>query len=401
MANVLFLSIPSHGHVNPSLGLVSELVRRGEKVIYFSSEDFKEKVERTGAIFQKYNEDLNIFKMEGMGGLLDSLSRIAKASTSIVDDMFSKIAGVKFDYMIYSAAFPFGNVVAKILQIPSISTWPVFTGLKEILDDQHEEDDDQIAPFQEILGSYQEASSTLEAAYSINLPDNIMHLLFNRGDMNLVYTSEYFISESDREFLEQFFDGKLTFIGPPVYDRHENLDFPFEKLAGKQVLYISLGTVFSSSNLALYDIFFKSFADWDGVVVMAAHNVNLTQFEIPDHFIVRNYVPQCEILKVANAAITHAGMNTISDLMYYQVPFAAIPLGADQPKMARRAEELGAAIYLDAQTLTPENAIEQVMSDSSYLENMGKISDSFKSAGGYKKAVDEIFMMKKETGIEG
>lgn len=403
MANVLFLSTPSHGHVNPSIGLVSELVRRGEEVIYFSSDDFKEKVERTGAVFKSYSEDLNMFKMDGMGRLLDALCRIAQASTTIFDDIFRQTSGVEFDYMIYSAAFPFGQILAQILQIPSVSTWPVFTGLKEILHDPHEEDDDQTAPFQEVLATYHEASCTLEAAYSAKLPDHIVHLLFNRGDLNLVYTSKYFISESDREFLEQFFDSKLTFIGPPVYDCRENLDFPFEKLEGKKVLYISLGTVFGSSNLDLYEVFFKSFADWNGIVVMAAYNVNLDRFQIPDNFIVRNYIPQSEILKYANAAITHAGMNTISDLMYHQVPFAAIPLGADQSNMAGRAEELGAAISLDVRTLTPEilrNTIEKVMSDSSYLENMSKISESFKTAGGYKKAVDEIFSLKEKTGIE-
>ncbi|MNZ98807.1 hypothetical protein D3C78_1181090 [compost metagenome] len=71
--------------------------------------------------------------------------------------------------------------------------------------------------------------------------------------------------------------------------------------------------------------------------------------------------------------------------------------------MAGRAEELGAAISLDVRTLTPEilrNTIEKVMSDSSYLENMSKISESFKTAGGYKKAVDEIFSLKEKTGIE-
>lgn len=43
MSKVLFLGIPSHGHVNPTIGLVSELVNQGEEVIYFCSEEFKEK----------------------------------------------------------------------------------------------------------------------------------------------------------------------------------------------------------------------------------------------------------------------------------------------------------------------------------------------------------------------
>lgn len=399
MANVLFLSIPSHGHVNPSLGLVSELVRQGEKVIYFSSDEFKEKIERTGAVFKRFNEDLNLFGTDDMGGLLDSLHRVIKASSSIIEDIFHQTADLKLDYMIYSTAFPFGEVIAGILRIPSVSTFPVFTGLKEILDDSHEPDEEQIAPIQEVLDTYKAVSRTIEETYSVKMPDRMMHLMFNRGDLNLVYTSKYFISKSDLEF----FDDSFQFIGPPVYDRKENLDFPFDRLEGKKVIYISLGTVFGNYNPALYDLFFKSFAGWDAVVVMAAYKVDLSPFSIPDNFIVRNYVPQTEILKYADAAITHAGMNTISDLMYHQVPFVAIPMGADQHGMAKRAEELGAAISLDSQTLNPEvltHSIEKVLGDPGYLENMRKISHSFKEAGGYKKAVDEIFKLKKKNGLE-
>ena len=54
MSDVLFLASPSHGHVNPTLGLVDALVRRGERVTYFASEPFRERVEATGAAFKAY-----------------------------------------------------------------------------------------------------------------------------------------------------------------------------------------------------------------------------------------------------------------------------------------------------------------------------------------------------------
>lgn len=73
----------------------------------------------------------------------------------------------------------------------------------------------------------------------------------------------------------------------------------------------------------------------DAVIVMAAYNVDLSQFDIPKNFIVRNYVPQNEILKFTDAAVTHAGMNSISDLIYNNIPFVALPLGADQPALAK------------------------------------------------------------------
>ena len=40
MSKVLFLNIPSHGHINPTLGLVEGLVKQGDEVLYFTTEEF-------------------------------------------------------------------------------------------------------------------------------------------------------------------------------------------------------------------------------------------------------------------------------------------------------------------------------------------------------------------------
>jgi MGT family glycosyltransferase len=405
MSKVLFLSIPSHGHVNPTIGLVSELIKQGEEVIYFCSEEFREKIEKTGAIYKSYIEDLNIFqkkqddsKRVSTGGLLHSMQGVIKSSIKIIEDILYQTEGVKFDYMIYSTAFPFGTVMAQILKIPTVSSWAVFAGLKEFFDKGKNTNANHFKVSPELMKTYEEACQSVKKIYSVKMPENMLQLLSNKGDINLIYTSKYFISPDDLAY----FDDSFIFVGPPIYNRKENVDFPFEKLVGKKVIYISLGTVFSSYDLTLYDIFFQSFANFDGVIVMAAYNVDLSQFDIPENFIVRNYIPQFEVLQYTDAAITHAGMNSISELVYHNIPFVALPMGADQPALAKRAEELGAAVSLDVNKLTPEvlrNSVEKVLHDPSYLEKLTKISDSFKEAGGYKKAVKEILKLKKVKGI--
>jgi len=56
MATILFFNQPEQGHINPTLPLVAELVRRGDRVIYYSLEDFKQAIAYTGATFQSYGE---------------------------------------------------------------------------------------------------------------------------------------------------------------------------------------------------------------------------------------------------------------------------------------------------------------------------------------------------------
>lgn len=385
MSNVLFLSMPSHGHMNSSLGLAEVLVSRGEKVTFFSAEEFKTAVKEVGAEFRCYRQDLNIFQKKRGKGLATALLEPGK----YIDDLLQDVSGLKFDYLIFSAAYPYASTISKILDIPSISSFAVFATLNELFKGKPAQGMMGMNP--EVMAEFKLVRQNLMAKYQVEIPENLFDLFFNKGDLNIIYTSEYFIPNLKN------YDDSFIFIGPPIYKKQYQVDFPFEKLEGKQVIYISMGTIFSNHSIELNNLFFKSFAGMDVVVVMAAYQVDVSRYEIPENFIIRNYVPQLELLKYASVAITHAGMNSIGDLLYYNIPFVSIPLGADQFFLANRAAELGATIVLDANNLSPESlkaAVEQVGQDPAYRKNIKKISDSFIEAGGYDKAADEIFKLK-------
>ncbi len=126
---------------------------------------------------------------------------------------------------------------------------------------------------------------------------------------------------------------------------------------------------------------------------MAAHHVGLENLTIPDNFIVQDYIPQNEVLKYADVAITHNGLNSMNDLILNEVPFVSLPLGSDQPALADRLVELNATIRLNYQQLDSAElkaAVEEVQVEPVYLTNLKKIKQSFLDAGGYKKAVDAI-----------
>lgn len=404
MSDVLFLNFPAYGHINPTLGIVSELVKQGEKVTYFATNEFRNTIEKAGAQFISYSEKENpLTKRHNISSKMDTntflehISEMFTASDTIINDVLYKIKNLHFDYVIYGSMFIYGNMIAQILKVPCAASFAVFATPKELMLQRKDFMDMNLLKEHPINTIYNQVSNQLKEKYNLKLPDNLFELFFYKGDINIAYTSKFFVSHIE------YYDDSFKFIGPPIYDRKENLDFPFEKLKDKKVVYISLGTVFNNTDSRLYDIFFKTFANTDNVVVMAAYNVDLSQFDIPDNFIVRNYVPQSKILEYTDVAITHAGMNSTNDLIYNNVPFVAIPISADQPYMAARASELGAAISLDKDKLTPEilkSSVNEVLSNPKYLENIKKINDSFKKTGGYKEAVEEIFKLKKRFGIK-
>ena len=384
MANVLFLGMPSHGHVNPTLGLVHELTLRGETVHYFASEIFRAKIEAAGAVFYPYSEDLDIFKGGHKPGKGGGLMSVVNKAPSVIADILKQTAGIKFNYLIHSAAFPFTGPIVQLLNIPSVSSLAVFAGLDRFK---------QVTNFplpDNIRNDFEQVANALKTTYGITLPGHPMELMLHPSPLKLVYTSHYFAPPSD------YLDDTCSFVGPPIYERYEDMDFPFDRLTNKRVLYISLGTVFGGFDTQVYHTFRDAFADWDGVVVMTAHGVDLTGIQFPDHFIVRDYVPQNALLKHTDVAITHAGMNSMSDLISNEVPFVSLPMGADQPLLAARAAELGATIVLDINQLQAnelKTAVNSVLTEPGYRHSIGKIADSFRAAGGYPKAVDEIFRL--------
>ena len=119
--------------------------------------------------------------------------------------------------------------------------------------------------------------------------------------------------------------------------------------------------------------------------------------EIPKNFIVKNYVPQTEVLKYTKLFITHGGMNSTHEGLYYGIPLILLPQSADQPIIARQVSNIGAGITLQMQSLTPNQLLEtvdHVLNHPSFKKAATKMRESFQKSGGYHKAVDEIFEFK-------
>ena len=56
MSKIVFFCIPAHGHTNPTLAVVKELVARGHEVWYYSYNLMREKILETGAHFVSCDE---------------------------------------------------------------------------------------------------------------------------------------------------------------------------------------------------------------------------------------------------------------------------------------------------------------------------------------------------------
>lgn len=399
MAKVLFLNGPSHGHVNPTLGLVTELVDQGDEVIYFCTDDYQKKIAKTGAIFRSLGEHAKLPKenshLKKNEQFFDIALRMVLSTEKVVHHILDEIADESIDYLIYDSMYPIGHIIGQILKVPTVASHAVFARPEELLPANKNMAGMEKMYDHPAFKEYKTMVKRMNEAYRIEVP-NLMGMSPHYADLNIAYTSDYFVTNPVD------YDESFRFIGGPVSTLKEKMDFPFDQLKDKKVIYISLGTAFNKVNLDVYNIFFEAFRhEKDTVVVITAYNTDLSPFDIPDNVIMRNYVPQDEILKYTQVAVTHGGLNTTSDLVYQEIPFVVLPIGGDQPYMADRFARLGASITLDKETLTSEilrEALDSVQK-SQYRDNLRRIKHSFEKAGGYKKAVEILNIFKEERNI--
>ena len=131
MSRVLFINVGSEGHINPTLGVVQELIRCGEEVIYFTGDHMRERVESTGArVITCDSEKLLQVFLDG-GAEAAGLLRTADL---VIPSLLEQIKGEHFDYIIHDSMFGCGRLIAQILDLPAINSCTSFAFLEESFD---------------------------------------------------------------------------------------------------------------------------------------------------------------------------------------------------------------------------------------------------------------------------
>lgn len=400
MSHVLFINVFGYGHINPTVSIVGELLDRGEKVTYVAGEEFKDKIEHMGARFIGYKnfDELGFNNGEISPAEIEpQLMEISRVYVEIIETVFN--IKDNFDYIIYDSLFFLGAEIARVLKIPAISSDSTFA-----VNDKTNYMSEFFTKFGPVimgLTSRPDFLSTinyLRDKYGIFVPDLFgIHKL--KSDINIVYTSRYF------QICGESFDDSYKFVGPSISDRKEKPESTLIYNDKSKLIYISLGTIFNKS-VEFYESCFEAFGSMDVKIIMSVGmNIDISSFKnVPNNFIIRNYVPQLEILKYADLFITHGGMNSTNEGLYYSVPLIVIPHFFDQPVVAYRVAELGAGIVIEKDKVSPEllkESVNKIFSNKAYKGNSEKIGKSLRESGGYKKGVDEIFALrdsKKTTG---
>jgi MGT family glycosyltransferase len=236
------------------------------------------------------------------------------------------------------------------------------------------------------LSDYFEISRSIGRRFGVSTP-GIIEYLGNPQPLNLIFTSREFQLAGD-SFGEAF-----RFVGPSIPPgRDDAIEFPFDRLGSAPVVYISLGTTFNRAP-EFYRACFEALADMPVQVVLSAGGAAQDIGVAPANFLVRNFVPQLPLLERAAVFVTHGGMNSANEGLYYGVPLIVVPQRGDQHLVAARVAELGAGIRVLPHEAIParlRDAVSTVLRDPAFRANAARLGATLKSAGGYTRAADEV-----------
>ena len=376
---IAWFCIPAHGHTNPTLELVKTLTEAGHQIWYFSFEEFREKIERAGATF--ISCDGYDFEMEDKG----NADRVGKdkvyatellvSSTLALDEMTTRVIGeIRPDVVVSDSVAFWGKLAAMKHDIPYVSSTTTFAFNRYSAKYMQESAWDIVRMLAAMPRINKQLKRLREKGYPVK---SLLDIVQNDNDTNtIVYTSGYFQPCSET------FSDRYHFIGPSIRPITE----PVEKTSDKTV-YISMGTVNQNRQFYRNCINVLAPTGWQVIISMGTNTDHFD--DLPKNIQVYESVDQMAVLSIADAFITHCGMNSASEGLYFGVPLVLFPQTPEQDAVSKRTEELGAGVRL--KSISEEDvlgALTKVLHEPQYKAGAERISESFKNCGGMAEAKD-------------
>jgi MGT family glycosyltransferase len=404
------ISPPVPGHIHPFGALGAELMSRGHRVTYLQMIDLEEKIGSEGIDFEPIGLSDHprgslptsldaLGRLKGLAALRFTIRAVARTARMVCRDAPDVIRRRHIDTLLVDQMEPAGGAVAEHLGIPFIticnalainrdpiapppfSPWPYHNARWARLRNAigYSVSDWLTSPIAQVVGEYRQRWKLPR----LSTPDDSFSTLAQICQMPREF-----------DFPRVALPDTFHYVGPLRRTIPRRVDFPWERLDGRPLVYASLGTL-QNAREALFRCFAEACETLD-VQLVISHGGGLADEQLaglPGAPLVVPYAPQEELLARAAVTLTHAGLNTVLDSLTHGVPLVAVPITYEQPSIARRVEwhACGESLSLAAVTARRlRQRIEEVSRDSRYREGARRQQAAIGTAGGVQRATTLI-----------
>jgi MGT family glycosyltransferase len=401
---------PISGHVDPFAALGRTLLTRGHRVTVFHVNDLRTKAQLEGLEFCTIGGEhfppgtlresvAKLATLKGLASLRYAIECECRISNLILEYGPREVRQAGIDVLLVDQNEPAGATVAEHLELPFVSVCtslplnreplipPPFVGwsytgsylgrLRNRIG--YAVANRFIAPIQTTLNRYRK---------SWNLP------VLRSPDDSFSRIAQIAQMPREFDFPRESLPSVFHYVGPLFDERSLRVSFPFEKLDGRPLVYGSLGTLQSTSH-EFFQIMAEACSGCDVQLVLSLGDADAEEVpRLAGNPLVVGYAPQIELLSRAAVTITHSGMNTTQQSLYFGVPMVAIPLTHDQPAIAARLGRSGAGIVIPPRRLTParlRSALRSILAvNSTYQQRAQDLRTASRSAGGVHRAASIV-----------
>jgi zeaxanthin glucosyltransferase len=166
---------------------------------------------------------------------------------------------------------------------------------------------------------------------------------------------------------------------------------PWPVEPGRPFVFASLGTL-QGHRYGLFKRIAQACRSLDAQVLIA-HCGGLDQVQA-DRLLragatwVTDFAAQPQVLRQADAVITHGGLNTVMDAIVASTPLLALPIAFDQPGVAARVQQAGLGLHAwhRSRWQTLAQRLDTVLSNNRCHQALAALDDELQLAGGAQRA---------------
>ncbi|MHA6622986.1 macrolide family glycosyltransferase [Pseudonocardia sp. DLS-67] len=375
MAHIAMVSIPAPGHVNPSLEVIRELVRRGHRVTYANDVAWAETVRDAGAELVPYRSTLPFHREDGWNGdAIDALRLFLDDAMAMLPQLRTAYEDDRPDLFLYDIAGGPARILGVQWGIPAVQLSPTYVAWKGYEEDMRETTDMWKA---DPRGA-DHYRTALDWLTENGMPADESWM--GRPERGLVLIPRVLQPNADRVGPE------FTFVGPCLAPRPTQGEWARPADAEK-VLLVSLGSAFTD-HPEFYRRCIAAFGDLPGwhVVLQIGSRVDPAVLgEVPASVEVHSWVPQLAILEQADAFLTHAGMGGSVEGLWSGTPMIAAPQAVDQFENADALVAAGVARRVDSDSVTADElraALLELTGSAEVAERSAAIRTELREGGG-------------------